>query len=176
MAQFGSFFFPVTGSSFSFFSGVKLKFPIYTAFSTLLSSITFIFLKLDFIFSCYRNYKHNPKGKDGESILIPQRGYNDSEFLIGQTASISERATKYPRKDFDFYIFPEENNFIGYTKMIEPEEVIEEPVKEVLEKEVIEQKPKLKTPRPPYNYYPYYMYPNYIYNNYYRKNIKKRSR
>lgn len=80
--------------------------------------------QLEFVFSSYRGYKHNKKGKDGESIFIPQRGYNNSEFLIGQVASISERAKRYSQHDFDFSIIPDvpDNgpDYIG-----DPEEIIE---------------------------------------------------
>ena len=80
---------------------------------------------LEFIFSCYRQYKHNKSGKDGESLIIPQKGYENSEFLIGQTASISERAKRYSQHDFDFSISLENDPNPGAAPYVEPEEIIE---------------------------------------------------
>ena len=80
---------------------------------------------LEFIFSCYRQYKHNKEGKDGESLIIPQKGYENSEFLIGQTATISERAKRYSKHDFDFSISIEDAPGNGTPPNAEPEEIIE---------------------------------------------------
>ena len=80
---------------------------------------------LEFIFSCYKQYKHNKKGKDGESLIIPQKGYENSEFLIGQTATISERAKRYSQHDFDFSISLQDDPSSDSFPNAEPEEIIE---------------------------------------------------
>ena len=80
---------------------------------------------LEFIFSCYKQYKHNKKGKDGESLIIPQKGYENSEFLIGQTATISERAKRYSKHDFDFSISLQDDPSSDSFPNAEPEEIIE---------------------------------------------------
>jgi len=80
---------------------------------------------LEFIFSCYRQYKHNKNGKDGESLIIPQKGYKNSEFLIGQTATISERAKRYSQHDFDFSISLQDDPNPASPSNAEPEEIIE---------------------------------------------------
>lgn len=80
---------------------------------------------LEFIFSCYKKYKHNKSGKDGESLIIAQKGYENSEFLIGQTASISERSKRYSQHDFDFTISLEDDPSTGAISNVEPEEIIE---------------------------------------------------
>lgn len=59
---------------------------------------------LDFVFSTYRPYKHNSKGKDAESVIVSGAGGEKSMFLNGQTASISERASLYLPKDFEYSI------------------------------------------------------------------------
>ena len=60
---------------------------------------------LEFIFSMYRKYKHTPKAKDAESLIIPQKGYENSEFIKGQQVSISESARRYSPKDFEYTIY-----------------------------------------------------------------------
>lgn len=80
---------------------------------------------LEFIFSCYKQYKHNKKGKDGESLIIPQKGYENSEFLIGQTATISERAKRYSKHDFDFSISLQDDPSSDSFPNAEPEEIVE---------------------------------------------------
>lgn len=59
---------------------------------------------LEFVFSTYRKYKHTQKAKDAESLIIPQKGYENSEFIIGQQVSISESARRYSPKDFEYTI------------------------------------------------------------------------
>ena len=59
---------------------------------------------LEFIFSAYKKYKYTLNSKDAESIIIPTRGYENSEFIKGQQVSISERARRYSPKDFEFTI------------------------------------------------------------------------
>ena len=59
---------------------------------------------LEFVFSMYRNYKHTQKAKDAESLIIPQKGYENSEFIKGQQVSISESARRYSPKDFEYTI------------------------------------------------------------------------
>lgn len=65
---------------------------------------------LEFVFSMYRKYKHTPKAKDAESLIIPQRGYENSEFIEGQQVSISESARRYSPKDFDYTIRTEDGS------------------------------------------------------------------
>ena len=60
---------------------------------------------LEFIFSMYRKYKHTPKAKDAESLIIPQKGYENSEFIKGQQVSISESARRYSPKDFEYTFY-----------------------------------------------------------------------
>lgn len=60
---------------------------------------------LEFIFFMYRKYKHTPKAKDAESLIIPQKGYENSEFIKGQQVSISESARRYSPKDFEYTIY-----------------------------------------------------------------------
>ena len=52
----------------------------------------------------YRKYKHTQKAKDAESLIIPQKGYENSEFIKGQQVSISESARRYSSKDFEYTI------------------------------------------------------------------------
>lgn len=59
---------------------------------------------LEFVFSMYRKYKHTRKAKDAESLIIPQKGYENSEFIKGQQVSISESARRYSPKDFEYTI------------------------------------------------------------------------
>ena len=59
---------------------------------------------LEFVFSMYRKYKHTQKAKDAESLIIPQKGYENSEFIKGQQVSISESARRYSPKDFEYTI------------------------------------------------------------------------
>lgn len=72
--------------------------------------------KLDFIFEAYRPYKHSKKDtmngysslpsipvSDAESLFISQKGEN-SDFLVGQQASISESVGSYHPKSFDYTI------------------------------------------------------------------------
>jgi len=78
---------------------------------------------LDFVFSAYRPYNHSKdmvmkknKGSkiirptipasDAETIFISENGEN-SRFLVGQLASISERVGSYHPKRFDFTITEE---------------------------------------------------------------------
>lgn len=58
----------------------------------------------------YRKYKHTPKVNDAESLIIPQRGYENSEFIEGQQVSISESARRYSPKDFDYTIRTEDGS------------------------------------------------------------------
>jgi hypothetical protein len=59
---------------------------------------------LDFVFSTYRPYNHNLKGKDSESVIISGAGGENSMFLNGQVASISEKASLYLPRDFKYSI------------------------------------------------------------------------
>ena len=77
---------------------------------------------LEFVFSMYRRYKHTPKAKDAESIIIPQRGYENSEFVKGQQVSISESARRYSPKDFEYTIRTENGN---EEPISDPEEFVE---------------------------------------------------
>ncbi|MBO5530035.1 MAG: hypothetical protein J5970_01395 [Bacilli bacterium] len=76
---------------------------------------------LEFIFSMYKRYKHTPKAKDAESLIIPQRGYENSEFIEGQQVSISESARRYSAKDFEYNIREESES---EEPLLDPEEYI----------------------------------------------------
>jgi hypothetical protein len=65
---------------------------------------------LEFVFSMYRRYKHTPRAKDAESLIISQRGYENSEFIRGQQVSISESARRYSPKDFEYTIRAEDGS------------------------------------------------------------------
>ena len=65
---------------------------------------------LEFVFSMYIKYKHTPKVKDAESLIIPQRGYENSEFIKGQQVSISESARRYSPRDFKYTIHTEDGS------------------------------------------------------------------
>ena len=58
----------------------------------------------------YRRYKHTPRAKDAESLIISQRGYENSEFIRGQQVSISESARRYSPKDFEYTIRAEDGS------------------------------------------------------------------
>ena len=45
---------------------------------------------LEFVFSMYRRYNRTPKAKDAESLIIPQRGYENSEFIKEGTTSFNK--------------------------------------------------------------------------------------
>lgn len=77
---------------------------------------------LEFVFSMYKRYKHTPKAKDAESLIIPQRGYENSEFIKGQQVSISERARRYSPKDFEYTIRTEDGS---EEPISDPEEFVE---------------------------------------------------
>ena len=77
---------------------------------------------LEFVFSTYKRYKHTPKAKDAESLIIPQRGYENSEFIKGQQVSISERARRYSPKDFEYTIRAEDGS---EEPISDPDELVE---------------------------------------------------
>ncbi len=63
---------------------------------------------LEFIFTGFRQYDSDPNCKNGETVVIPRRPYLDSMFLDQQLVSISERASRYPIRNFDFSVSEEE--------------------------------------------------------------------
>lgn len=77
---------------------------------------------LEFVFSMYRKYKHTKKAKDAESLIIPQKGYEQSEFIKGQQVSISESAKKYSPKDFEYTILLDDGS---EEPLSDPEEFVE---------------------------------------------------
>ena len=62
------------------------------------------------MFSTYKRYKHTQEAKDAESLIIPQREYENSEFIKGQQVSISERSRRYSPKDFEYTIRTEDGS------------------------------------------------------------------
>lgn len=81
---------------------------------------------LEFIFTMYRNYKHTLKAKDAESLIMPSKGYENSEFLYGQKASISLSAKQYLPKDFEFTIKDSSGNETPFSDPKEYEEFTDE--------------------------------------------------
>ena len=69
-----------------------------------------------------RKYKHTPKVNDAESLIIPQRGYENSEFIKGQQVSISESARRYSPKDFKYTIRTEDGS---EEPLSDPDEFVE---------------------------------------------------
>lgn len=83
--------------------------------------------KLEFIFEPFKYYpKDNSQTektfKNAESLFIPEKGYEQSMFYIGQQASISERAKRYSSKDFEYTIKLEDGSSMPVK---EPEEFVE---------------------------------------------------
>lgn len=97
---------------------------------------------LEFIFVPYRHYRHNKKGLDAESLIIPEPHYEQARLYKGQQVSISERARQYSPKDFVYTIKKENGN---EEPLVDPNQIIEfsDEDKVKMSKDIFEKLPQL---------------------------------